>query len=108
MLGLQFSSPSHKALYGYTDANQASNINDHCLIRGYCVYYGNNLVSWFSKKQMLWLSPVQNRALANGAAEIVWIQAFLQELGVKLTTLHVLCCDNMSASSLVANPTFHA
>lgn len=46
--------------------------------------------------------------MANKAAELIRIQALLTELGITVSTLPMLWCDNMSASSLAVNPTFHA
>lgn len=110
-VGLKIWSSPHNSLFGYTDADWASNVDDRRSTGGYCIYYGDHLVQWSSKKKsIVALSSTKSkyRALANGAVELLWIQAVLNELRIKLTSLSVLWCDNMSASSLAANPTFHA
>lgn len=51
---------------------------------GYCVYFGDNLFSWSSKKQNAMArssTESEYRALANGAAEIAWIEEIMKELG---------------------------
>jgi hypothetical protein len=46
--------------------------------------------------------------LANATAELIWIKALLDELGVKLQNRPVLWGDNLGAAYLSANPVFHA
>jgi hypothetical protein len=39
---------------------------------------------------------------------LIWIQLLLKELGVFLSAAPILYCDNISASYLTSNPTYHA
>jgi pyocin large subunit-like protein len=39
--------------------------------------------------------------------EIFWVQPVLKELGINQTTTVILWCDNLGATYLCANPTFH-
>ena len=48
------------------------------------------------------------KALANGAAEAIWIDSVLRELGVPRQRTPILWCDNLGATYLTANPVFHA
>nr|KYP49046.1 Copia protein [Cajanus cajan] len=62
------------------------------------IYLGPNLVSWWSKKQLLVArssTEAEYRALAQAVTEVLWIQSLLQELKVRLNTPMVLC-DNQS------------
>lgn len=57
---------------------------------GYCVFFGNALVSWSSKKQQaISKSSTESEyiALANLAAELLWIRSLLQEIHFPLSSL---------------------
>jgi len=45
---------------------------------------------------------------ANTAAEVIWIRSLLKELGLTLSTLPKIWCDNIGATYLSINPIFHA
>ncbi|BBH09902.1 transposable element gene [Prunus dulcis] len=49
--GVYYSFDSNVELAGYSDADWAGSIDDRKSTTGGCFYIGNNLVSWFSKKQ---------------------------------------------------------
>lgn len=54
---------------------------------GYFIFLGCNAVAWSSKKQHTVSrssTEAEYRSLANGTAEIVWIQSLLQELWIPL------------------------
>jgi histone deacetylase 1/2 len=53
-------------------------------------------------------TEAEYKALANVTAEMIWVEALLIELGVKLKEKSNLWCDNLSATFLCANPIFHA
>uniref|UniRef100_A0A803QD60 Integrase catalytic domain-containing protein n=1 Tax=Cannabis sativa TaxID=3483 RepID=A0A803QD60_CANSA len=95
---------------GYSDADWACCPDDRKSIAGYCVYFGNTLVLWSSKKQPVVArssTESEYRALAHVAAEISWIESLLKELGLQTPTA-VTWCDNMGANALASNPVFHA
>jgi hypothetical protein len=48
------------------------------------------------------------RTLVTTAAELFWLQSMLHDLGVFLSSPPTLCCDNIGATYLSANSTFHA
>lgn len=71
------------------------------------MYFGDNLISWGSKKQSiipLSSTEAKYRCLALVATELVWLQSFLTDLHISLTHSPVLWCDNLSAVHLSANP----
>ncbi|KAI4385472.1 hypothetical protein MLD38_003494 [Melastoma candidum] len=53
-------------------------------------------------------TEVEYRALANGAAEVLWLQKLLTELQVEFQKLSVLYCDNLSSIQLISNHIIHA
>ena len=69
------------------------------------------MISWSSSKQRaVSRSSTESvyRAVANGAADISWLESILHELSVPLSAPPVLLCDNLSATYLAANPVLHA
>jgi hypothetical protein len=53
-------------------------------------------------------TEAEYKALANGAAEAIWISSLLKELGVTHWRTPVLWCDNLGAIYLTMNSVFHA
>ena len=53
-------------------------------------------------------AEAEYKALANGAAEAIWVESLLKELGVSQQRVPVLWCDNLGVTYLTANPVFHA
>ena len=53
-------------------------------------------------------TEAEYKALSNGAAEAIWIDTVLTELGVTRQRTPILWCDNLGATYLTANPGFHA
>jgi hypothetical protein len=49
--GIMYSHCENSALYGYCDADWAGSADDRKSTSGGCFFLGNNLISWFSKKQ---------------------------------------------------------
>ena len=46
--------------------------------------------------------------MANATAEVIWVQTLLHEIGIPQPKAAILWCDNIGATYLSANPTFHA
>ncbi|GKA52495.1 ribonuclease H-like domain-containing protein [Tanacetum coccineum] len=68
---------------------------------GYCVFLGNNLLSWSSKRQPM-LSRSSEKAeyngVANAVAETCWLSNLLHELHTPISSLY---CDNELPSSAI-------
>ena len=109
--GLQFRRSASTAISIFTDADWAGCVDDRRSTGGFAVFVGPNLVSWSSKKQPTVSrssTEAEYKALANGAAEAIWVESLLKELGVMQQRTPVLWCDNLGATYLTANPVFHA
>jgi len=67
---------------------------------------------WYCSKKQPTVSrsstEAEYKALANATAELMWIQKLLSELKVSHQPVARLCCDNIGARYLSANPVFHA
>ncbi|KAL7610818.1 hypothetical protein Lser_V15G12059 [Lactuca serriola] len=107
---LSFSKPSYTTLVGYSDADWARCLETRRSTYGYSIFLGGNLVSWSAKKQpTVSRSSFESeyRAMANTAAEIIWITHLLQELHALPPDRPTLLCDNQSALFLTQNPVSH-
>ncbi|GJR94271.1 ribonuclease H-like domain-containing protein [Tanacetum coccineum] len=74
---------------------------------GYCVFLGNNLLSWSSKRQVTLScssAEAEYRGVANAVAETCWLRNLLRELPTPLSTATLVYCDNVSAVYLSSNP----
>jgi len=98
-------------IVGFSDADWATSIDDRKSIAGQCVFLGDTLISWASRKQKVvsWSSTeLEYRALADLAAEVTWIRLLLDELKFSMPRNPVLWCDNLSAKALASNLVMHA
>ncbi|KAH9726030.1 retrovirus-related pol polyprotein from transposon RE1 [Citrus sinensis] len=109
--GLKFIKEGDMKLTCFTDADWAGDLDDRKSVGAYCVYLGNNLVSWSSKKQpVIARSSTESeyRSLAAASAEISWLQSLFSELKLQCTEKPAIWCDNLSATELARNPVFHS
>jgi hypothetical protein len=96
---------------GFSDADWATSIDDRKSMAGQCVFLGETLISWSSRKQKVVSrssTESEYKALADLAAEIAWIRSLLSELKLPLPRKPILWCDNLSAKALASNPVLHA
>ncbi|XP_071735749.1 uncharacterized mitochondrial protein AtMg00810-like [Rutidosis leptorrhynchoides] len=109
-LGLQLYASSPTSLVTYSDADWAGCPTTRRSTSGYCVFLGNNLLSWSSKRQ---ITPSQSsaeaeyRGVANAVAETCWVRNLLRELHCPLTSATLVYCDNVSSVYLSSNPVQH-
>lgn len=83
---------------------------DDSFVGAYCVFLGNSLVTWSSKKQsVVSRSSCESgyRSLSNIASELNWIKSLLSELSLRLKQIPTIWCDNTSAAALASNPVHH-
>ena len=107
---LVFPSTSSLELRAYSDASWDDDIYDRKSTTGYCVFLGDSLISWKSKKQdVVSRSSTESeyRAMAIATCEIVWLRLLLADIGVTISGPTPLHCDNKSAVQIAKNSVFH-
>nr|GEW58860.1 ATPase, AAA-type, core [Tanacetum cinerariifolium] len=92
---------------GYTNADWAGCPSTRRSTSGYCIFLGDNLLSWSSKRQQTISrssAEAEYRGVANVVAETAWLRNLLRELHSPLSAATLVYCDNVSAtpSPLVA------
>ncbi|GKD91482.1 ribonuclease H-like domain-containing protein [Tanacetum coccineum] len=108
--GLQLFSSSTTYLVAYSDADWTNCPITRRSTSGYCVFLGNNLLSWSSKRQTT-LSRSSAEAeycgVANAVAETCWLRNLLLELHTPLSFATFVYYDNVSAVYLSCNLVQH-
>ncbi|XP_043720937.1 uncharacterized mitochondrial protein AtMg00810-like [Telopea speciosissima] len=107
---LLLSSTFSLELRAYADADWAGDVNDRKSTTSFCLFLGDSLISWKSKKQSVIArssAEAEYRAMAHATAEIVWLRWLLFDMGVFLFSSTPLYCDNRSAIQIAHNSIFH-
>ncbi|GKB61887.1 ribonuclease H-like domain-containing protein [Tanacetum coccineum] len=108
--GLQLFSSSTTDLIAFSDADWAGCPTTRRSTSGYCVFLGNNLLSWSSKRQPTLFrssAEAEYRGVANAVAETFWLRNLSRELHTPLSSATLVYCDNVSAVYLSCNPVQH-
>src|SRR3954467_3177742 len=73
--GILYSHGCEPILYGYCDADWAGSVDDRKSTSEGCFFLGNNLISWFSKKQIcvsLSIDEAEYIAAGSNYSQLVW------------------------------------
>ncbi|KAJ9546350.1 hypothetical protein OSB04_018893 [Centaurea solstitialis] len=108
--GLQIHVSPSMHLTAYSDADWGGCPASRRSTSGYCVYLGDNIISWSSKRQGVVSrssAEAEYRGVANTIAETSWIRNLLRELHRAPTKATVVYCDNVSAIYMSSNPVQH-
>ncbi|XP_022038463.1 uncharacterized mitochondrial protein AtMg00810-like [Helianthus annuus] len=108
--GLRLTVSPPSSLIAYSDADWAGCPDSRRSTSGYCVFLGNNLISWSSKRQPTVSrssAEAEYRGVANAVAETSWLRNLLFELHVPITRATIVYCDNISVVYLSDNPVQH-
>jgi hypothetical protein len=89
----------------YTNADWAGCLDTRCSTSGYCIFLGDNLVSWSSNQQTMSRSSAEAEYhdVANAVAESTWLCQLLEELQ-PLPQNIVMFFDNVSAVYMSTHP----
>ncbi|BBH08958.1 wall-associated kinase 2 [Prunus dulcis] len=108
--GLLFPASNNLALRAYCDSDHAGCRTTRQSVTGFCIFLGNSLISWKSKKQQhvsRSSAEAEYRAMANACLELTWLRYILHDLKVPQVNPAPLYCDNQAALYIAANPVFH-
>ncbi|KAL7586709.1 hypothetical protein Lser_V15G41214 [Lactuca serriola] len=73
----------------------------------YCVFFGDNMVSWSAKRQSTLSrssAEAEYKGVANVIVEACWLRNLLLELQTPLKTATLVYCDKVSVVYLSSNP----
>ena len=108
--GVFFPYDSDLQLKAYCDADWVGCPETRKSLIGYCVFLGELLISWRSKKQSMVSrssAEVEYRSMSTTTCEVTWLLFLLKDLHVKHDKPVLLYCDNQAALHIAANPIFH-
>ncbi|XP_050160344.1 uncharacterized mitochondrial protein AtMg00810-like [Malus sylvestris] len=108
--GLLFLASDNLELKAFCDFNWGGCRATRRLVTWYCVFLGNFIISWKSKKQdngSRSSAEAEYRAMANTCLELTWLRYILQDLKVPQKAPTRLFCDNQAALYIATNPVLH-
>ncbi|KAL0291225.1 UNVERIFIED_CONTAM: Retrovirus-related Pol polyprotein from transposon RE1 [Sesamum angustifolium] len=108
--GLFFSSSNSFTFTAFCDADWASWVDSHRSLTGYCIFLGQALISWKTKKQTTVArstAEAEYRSLGTTVCELQWISYLLSDFHISVPRPIPVYCDNQAAIHIVANPIFH-
>jgi hypothetical protein len=109
-MGLLLRATATLTLTAYTDADWAGCPDTRRSTSGFCVFLGDFLVSWSSKRQTTVSrssAEAEYRGVANAVAECSWLRSLLDELNCKIDKATMVFCDNVSTVYMSRNPVHH-
>lgn len=108
--GLYLNRQSKHVLSAFSDSDWGGVLDKGRSTTAYVLYLGSNIISWKSARQKTVSrssTEAEYKALANAAAEVIWVQNLLSDLGMPISSVPTLYCDNIGATYFCSNPLYH-
>ncbi|XP_042019042.1 secreted RxLR effector protein 161-like [Salvia splendens] len=100
---IMFKKNEQRGVYGYTDADWASNPVDRRSTTGYFTFVEGNLVTWRTIKQKvvaLSSAEVEFIVIKSGLMEILWLRRLMKEIGLAPDKSHIFVTIKRQSVSL--------
>ena len=108
--GLFYLVTNNLNIVAYSDVDWGTCKMSSKSLTGYCVFLGNSLISWKTKKQKTVAkssAEAEYRAMSATTSKLEWIAHLLQDLHLPLHLPVLLHFDNRAAQHIAENPVFH-
>ncbi|XP_015160657.1 uncharacterized mitochondrial protein AtMg00810-like [Solanum tuberosum] len=108
--GLFFPSGSPIRLNAFSDSDWAGCLDTRRSVSGWCMFLGESLISWKSKKQdrvSKSSTEAEYRSMSTACSKVVWLRGLLPEIGFPQSHPTPLHADNTSAIQIATNLVFH-
>ncbi|XP_017976387.1 PREDICTED: uncharacterized mitochondrial protein AtMg00810 [Theobroma cacao] len=108
--GILMKSKCNLRISGYSDSDWAGCLDTRKSITGYCIFIGDSLVSWKSKKQSVMArnsAKAECRSMAATCREIIWLRSLMADFGINHSETVNLYSDSQSAIQISKNPVLH-
>src|SRR5436190_1447704 len=108
-LGVLFANSS-LLLKAYCEANWANCLMTKRSTTCFCIFLGDSLICWKTKKQTTVsrssITEAEYRSMATATCELTWLRYMFKDLNIRLRPTN-LACDNQRALHIAANPVYH-
>jgi hypothetical protein len=104
---LFFPRSSSLQLQTYCDATWASDRSNRRSLSAYCVFLGDSLIAWKTKKQVAVShssAEAKLSAMSLVTAKVTWLQWLLEDFGISVSITTPLLPDNTGAISIARDP----